>query len=296
IGGTSIKAGLVDEIGRVLESIKIPTATDDLNAFLSNVAELIHEFQKTADIDAVGMGVPGLRSARTHIIETSPNIPCLKHVNLEQLVAEQVHIHCVSENDANAAAYAEFVCGAGSGVQQMAHLTLGTGLGSGFVLNGSLFTGTSGYGGEFGHTVIRAKPFGKDEGRLCGCGNRGCVETFVSATGIVTTAREHGMSGPLTSETIYEAAINGDAIALDVFKETGEYLGIALSNLINLLNLELIIVGGGVMASGDLLLAVARETARHYAFPSSFQDCRIETSKLWPDAGVIGAAMLARDR
>lgn len=296
IGGTSVKAGLVDETGKILESYKADTIIDDLNAFLFNLTELIRRFQKSAAIDAIGMGVPGLRGAKTHIIETSPNIPCLKHVNLEQLVADQVQVHCVSENDANAAAYAEFVCGAGIGLQQMAHLTLGTGLGSGFVLNGSLFTGASGYGGEFGHTVLRAKPFGKDEGRRCACGNRGCLEAFVSATGIVTTAREHGMSGPLTSEGIYEAAMNGDAKALEVFSETGEYLGIACANLINLLNLEMIIVGGGVMASGNLLLQIARETARRYAFPSSFRDCRIEKSKLWPDAGVIGAAMLARDR
>jgi glucokinase len=211
-------------------------------------------------------------------------------------VADQVQLRCVSENDANAAAYAEFVCGAGIGIQQMAHLTLGTGLGSGLILNGNLFTGASGYGGEFGHTVIRAKPHGKNEGRLCGCGNRGCVETFVSATGIVTTAREQGMTGPLTSETIYEAAMQGDATAMNVYRETGEYLGIACANLINLLNLELIVIGGGVMASGDLLLDIARETAKGYAFPSSFSDCRIERSTLWPDAGVIGAAMLARDR
>src|SRR5262249_9490848 len=137
-----------------------------LNAFIFNVTELIREFQKSTAVEGVGMGVPGLRSARTHIIETSPNIPCLKNVNLEQLVAEQVHVPCVSENDANAAAYAEFVRGAGAGVQQMAYLTLGTGLGSGLILNGRLFSGSSGYGGEFGHTVLRAKPFGKDEGRL----------------------------------------------------------------------------------------------------------------------------------
>src|SRR5206468_1974278 len=155
------------------------------------------------------------------IIETSPNIPCLTHVNLEELLADQVHVRVVSENDANAAAYAESRCGAGVGLQHMAHLTLGTGLGSGLILNRSLFTGASGYGGEFGHTVIRAKPFGTEEGRLCGCGNRGCLEAFVSATGIVKTAEEHGMRAPLTSEMIFDAATRGDATALEVFKETG---------------------------------------------------------------------------
>lgn len=296
IGGTSIKAGLVDESGLVVESRKTATVNDDLDAFLSNLSKLVREFQKSADIGGIGMGIPGLRNSRTRIIETSPNIPCLDKVNLEQLLADQVQIQCVGENDANAAAYAEFVCGAGIGLRHIAHLTLGTGLGSGFILSGQLFTGTSGYAAEFGHTILRVEPYGKNEGRLCACGNRGCAESFVSATGIVTTARENGMSGDLTSESIFEAAMNGDSAALEVFKETGEYLGVACANLINLLNLEMIVIGGGVMASGGLLLDIAQATAKRYAFRAPYADCRIVKSELWPDAGVIGAAMLARDR
>jgi glucokinase len=306
IGGTFVKAGLVDETGRVLESSKAPTVTDDLHAFLSTLTDLIREFQKTNEIGAVGIGVPGLRSSKTHIIETSPNIRCLKHVNLEQLVADQVHIRTVSENDANAAAYAEFVCGAGVGLQHMAHLTLGTGLGSGFILNGSLFTGASGYGGEFGHTVIKAAPSVEEGGRLCGCGSRGCLETYVSATGIVMTAGEkmnefpetilHDIAPPLTSEKIYDAAAQGDRAAQEVFRVTGRYLGIACANLMNLFDLEMIVIGGGVMAAGDLLMYSVRAAAKWNALAPSFADCRIVQSKLWPDAGLIGAAMLARDR
>src|SRR5207249_10735856 len=158
IGGTTTKAGLVNETGQLLESRKVPTATDDLSSFVSNLTAVVRDFQKSTRVDGVGIGVPGLRSSKTHIIETSPNIRCLKHVNLEQIVADQVHIRTVSENDANAAAYAEFVCGAGVCLRYMAHLTLGTGLGSGFILNGTLFTGASGYGGEFGHTVLDVTP------------------------------------------------------------------------------------------------------------------------------------------
>lgn len=296
IGGTSIKAGLVDETGRVLELRKAITVSDDLNVFVSNLSKLVRDFQRTAVIDAVGMGVPGLHNSTSRIIETSPNIACLQHVNLEQLVADQVQIRCVGENDANAAAYGEFVCGAAIGMQHVAHLTLGTGLGSGFILNGKLFAGISGYAPEFGHTLLRAKSSGKEEGRLCSCGNRGCLEAFVSATGIVTTARERGMQGSLTSETIYDAAIHGDETALEVFRETGEYLGIACANLINLLNLEMIVIGGGVMGSAEFILGTTLRTAEAYAFGASYKDCRIVESKLWPDAGVIGAAMLARDR
>ena len=127
IGGTTIKAGLIDETGRVIDSRRAPTVADNLAALTSKLTELIRDFQKAAPIDAIGIGIPGLRSSRTHIIETSPNIPCLKNVNLEQIVADEVHIRTISENDANAGAYAEFICGAAVGVQHMAYLTLGTG-------------------------------------------------------------------------------------------------------------------------------------------------------------------------
>jgi glucokinase len=299
IGGTTIKAGLIDETNHVLETRRAPTAVDDLKGFISKVTELIQDFQKSAPIDAVGIGVPGLRSSRTHLVETSPNIPCLKNFNLEQVVADEVHLKVVTENDANAGAYAEFVCGAGIGLQHLAYLTLGTGLGSGLILNGCLYRGASGYGGEFGHTVINP------EGRLCACGKCGCIETVASATGIVITATEklktargsllHEVQPPLTAEKIYDAAVRGDETAREVFAETGRWLGIACANLINLLNLEMIIVGGGVMASGEVLLRNASETARRYAFGPSFGDCQIVQSKLWPDAGMIGAALLARD-
>jgi glucokinase len=306
IGGTTTKAGLVDDTGGIRESRKVPTPIDDLPLFVSRLIDLICDFQKTTPVDAIGIGVPGLRSSRTHNIETSPNIPCLENVNLEKLVADQVHVPVVSENDANAGAYAEFVAGAGKGVRHMAYLTLGTGLGSGLILNGHLYRGASGYGGELGHTITRAGAPGDDTGRLCGCGSRGCLETLVSATGMVATAAEllredpdselHRVDGQLTSELIYDAAVRGDFVAQQVFRITGRYLGVACANLINLLNLEMIVIGGGVMASGDLLPKTAENAARLHAFACSYRECRIVQSKLWPDAGMIGAAMLARDR
>ena len=300
IGGTSIKCGLVTETGQVLESRRVRTVIDDLHGFLSKLTELIRDFQRSGSIDAIGIGLPGLRSSKTRAIEISPNIPCLNNVNLEDIVADQVHIRTVSENDANAGAYAEFVCGAATGIQHMAYLTLGTGLGSGMILNGGLYTGASGYGGELGHTVF------DPAGRVCGCGNRGCLETVISGRGIVMTAYEklkdnpagllHEIQDQLTSEVVFDAAVRGDEVARATFEETGRYLGIACANLINFLNLEMIVIGGGVMASGEMLLRPAIEEARRHAFPASFRGCCIVQSKLWPDAGVIGAAMLARDR
>ena len=164
-------------------------------------------------------------------------------------MADQVHLPVISENDANAGAYAESQCGAGAGCRYMVYLTLGTGLGSGIVLNGRLYTGTSGYGGELGHTII------DPGGRVCACGRRGCLESIVSGTGIVATAREKmNPDEAQTAEMVFEAAIRGDARARRVFAETGKWLGIACANLINLLNPEVIVVAGGVMASGEMLL------------------------------------------
>ena len=151
---------------------------------------------------------------------------------------------------------------------------MGPELGSGFILNGSLYTGASGYGGEFGHTVIEATTCGTENARLCGCGSRGCLETFVSATGMVPTAEAtwNPEGQRPTSELIYQAAVQGDAIALRGFRGTGTYLGIGCANLINLLNLEMIVIGGGVMASGEVDAACA--AAKYRAFPPPMRSAR----------------------
>src|SRR5947199_10823581 len=154
IGGTTIKAGLINEANRVLESRKVPTVIDDLGSLISKLTELIRDFQKSGSIDAVGIGVPGLRSTKTHVIATSPNIPCLTNINLEESVADQVHLKVVSENDANAGAYADFTCTAGTGTQHLASLTLGTDIASASILNARLYAGASGYGADLTNPVI----------------------------------------------------------------------------------------------------------------------------------------------
>lgn len=291
IGGTSIKAGLADDSGAISQSARAPTPAEDLDSLVSAIAELVTKLQGHTPVAAVGIGIPGLRHARTGVIQTSPHIPCLRNVNLEEPLRERLGLPVVTENDANAGAYGEWACGAGKGLQHMAYITLGTGLGCGLILSGALFRGVSGYAGELGHTAV------EPGGRLCACGARGCLETRVSATGIVQTAREAKLSADISSsaEAIYNAAMQGNQTARGVFEETGRYLGLACANLINLLNPEAIVVGGGVMASGDLLLGAAREEVQNRAFRPSALDCPIVQSKLWPDAGTIGAAMLARD-
>jgi glucokinase len=299
VGGTSIKAGLVDDSGTVRELHRDATPIGNLNGFISTLLNLVTKFQAEAPIRAIGVGVPGLRSYATRVIETSPNIPCIQQVNLEKLLTDRVALPVITENDAKAGAYGEWVCGAGRGLQHVAYITIGTGLGCGLILHGKLFRGASGYAGELGHTTIELN------GRSCACGSRGCLETRVSATAMVSTAREllpknpssllHEAAGSLTAQLIYDAAIRGDATARTVFEETGRFLGIACANLMNLINPEKIIVGGGVIASGELLLKTAEGEAKRLAFAPAAQSCPIVQSHLWPDAGLIGAAMLARD-
>jgi glucokinase len=289
IGGTTIKAARVDVLGAVAESVKAPTPAENLESLIATLGGLISRLQVSAPVSSVGVGIPGLRNSRTGVIQTSPHIPCIRNINLEGLLRERLAIPVITENDANAGAYGEWRCGAGKGLQHMAYITLGTGLGCGLILSESLFRGASGYAGELGHTVV------EPAGRLCSCGATGCIETRVSGPGVVQTAKEKGILGDTTAASIYSAAMEDNEAAKAVFEETGRYLGMTCSNLINLLNLQAIVVGGGVMAAGDLLLNAVRDEVRRRAFPASAQDCPIVQSHLWPDAGVIGAAMLARD-
>jgi glucokinase len=290
IGGTSIKGARTTDKGIIIESASAATPSNSLEELLSTIAGMVNTLKGLSSVEGVGVGIPGLLAASTRTVQTSPHISCLRGVPLEELLSRTLSLPVVTENDANAAAYGEWVNGSGRGRQHMVYLTLGTGLGCGLVIAGKLYRGISGYAGEMGHTVVET------DGRRCACGSHGCLETRVSATGIVVTAREHGIEDPaLTASSLYDQAASGDPRALRVFEETGRYLGIACANLVNLLNPEVLVIGGGVMASGDLLLRSAREEVHRRAFGPSAADCPIVQSQLWPDAGTIGGAMLARD-
>ena len=299
IGGTTIKAGLVDETSCVSSPSRIATATGNWPELLASLVTLIRDYQATQPIQAVGIGVAGLMNSRTGMVETSPNISSLANVRLGERVADEVHLPVVTDNDANAAAYAEFSAGSGKGVRNMACLTLGTGLGSGVILDGKLVRGTSGYAVEFGHSVI------DPAGRSCSCGAVGCLETMVSARGIQQTARQimdqhpesrlHATGVMPNPAQVFEAAAAGDRAAIETFEQTGYWLGLGCANLINIFNPELIAIGGGIAGAGPFLMDRAKETAARHAIGASFRDCRIVQSMFGSEAGIIGAAMLARD-
>jgi len=299
VGGKTIKVGLVDGNGAVLHSARHVTETSDLSALVDQLASMVTPFKRTSDVRAVGLGVPGLRSVDTGEIQVSPNVPALDHVNLESLLGARVELPVISRNDADMHAWGEFRKGAARGTTHMMCLTLGTGVGSGLVLDGALFGGARGYAAEAGHMVV------EPDGARCACGNRGCLETVASATGLVRLARQageedpasllHRAGGALTGEQVHEAAMEGDPSARMAFEKAGRCLGMACGNLMNILNLEMIVIGGGVASAGDLLLAPATAEARAHSYPQTFDACRIVPGRLGRDAGVIGAALLARD-
>ena len=290
IGGTNIKAGLVSEAGVVLSTFHTATITDNIEGFVASIEKLVSHFKLLGSFESVGVGIPGLLSCKTRVVETSPHIPSIHHLNLEEILSKHLKLKIVTENDANCGAYGEWVCGGGRDLRHMAYLTIGTGLGGGLILSGDLYRGASGFAGEMGHVTV------EPDGRQCACGSIGCLETRVSGPGIVETARELSPeSGHLTAESIYQAACAGNNTAALAFEVTGQFLGIACANLINLLNLEKIVIGGGVIASGDLLLDAARAEVQRRAFEPAARICPIVQSQLWPNAGLIGAAMLARD-
>lgn len=289
IGGTTIKAGRVAKDGLLLESLRWPTQALDIAALLQTLTSIVLKMSAESTVDGVGIGIPGLRAA-TGIIEASPNVPCLVKQNLEALLLEKINLPVVGRNDADMNAWGEFKVGVAAKVRYMACLTLGTGVGSGVILNGKLYGGSQGYAAEVGHMVV------EPNGHPCLCGGYGCLETRASATGIVANAQGLAKTiGNLTSKEISIAANQGNFEARKVLNETGRFLGIACANLINTLNLEMIVIGGGVANAGRWLLEPAIEEARRCSYPEAFTGCQIVPAKLGSDAGIIGAALFARD-
>lgn len=307
LGGTFIKAGAVSAAGDILHQESRPTEVDKgCDAIIANIVGAAEAAREGAGlswdrIKAVGLGAPGVfdydRGGLVHIV---PNLPPLLGQPLITLVERKLNrprVFILLENDANAAAFGEMWAGAGREVRTLVLFTLGTGIGGGIVLDGRVWHGATGFAGELGHQTILPN------GPVCGCGNRGCIEVLASATGIVRRFREavaagqeSSLAGRIragdepTARDIDAAAKAGDATAREVMEATGRYLGIAAANMINVLNPEMIVFGGGVTAAGDILLNPIREEAEKRALGVAYEACSIVFATLGNDAGLIGAA------
>ncbi len=291
LGGTNLKYGLINEMGQVVfnEKSTTPPSMDDLISLLRKTWEALKRNQ-TERIAAVGFGFPGIFSFEEQKIVQSPNYPEIDNFDLIPALSRFVEVPFWVDNDANMATFGEFKRGAGQDVQSMILLTIGTGIGSGIILEGKLWHGKCGFAGELGHIIVNPN------GERCRCESQGCLETESAAPKIVKNYKNlTKVKENITSEEIFCRAKKGDQAARDAFAQAGFYLGIGLASAINLINPEKILLGGAVTEAGDFLLSPALEEARRRSYTASFDCCSIEKATLGNKAGFIGAAFCAKE-
>jgi len=310
IGGTNIRIALVDASGALVGINKQPTdAGREMHQILGDIAQGIGRLMSThkvprQELCGIGLGAPGFLSIQAGVIHSSPNLPTVREVPVVSILHRLTDLPVYLENDANAAAIGEHWMGAGQGSRNLLCVTLGTGLGSGFIFNDTVWHGSNDLAGELGHTTLFP------EGLPCKCGRRGCLEAYVSATGIVTrtemalrAGRHSSLAGylnrphdPLSAYAVYEHAQQGDRLSREILEETGSCLAIALANVLNLLDLETIIIGGQVAQAGDLLLRPTIHAVTQRALRAPYYPIRILPAQLGDHAGVVGAAKTVFDR
>ena len=307
LGGTSIKAGLVDEQGKILCKATCPTLVErGARPVVDDMAKLSLEVIEKGgytldDVKAIGIGLPGIQDPRTGIVPFCTNlywheVPVIEW--MQETIKKPIYIG----NDATVAGLAESVAGVSAGIENSVFLTLGTGVGGGIVLGGRVYSGTNGVGSELGHmiTVI--------DGELCTCGNRGCWERYASATALIRMGREaaekhpesliaasvNGRLDDIDAKTVIDAAKAGDDAASEVFERYVYYLCAGLVNIINFIDPEVIVLGGGVSHAGQFLLDAVNRRLPSMVFYKTMPYARVALATLGNDAGIIGAAMLGR--
>jgi glucokinase len=294
LGGTNVRAALVAADGRVLARARRETrAAEGVDATIGRIVGAIEEVRAGSRVAGVGIGSPGPLDSRRGVVISAPNLPGWVDVPLGDLVRSRVGLETIVENDANVAALGESWLGAGRGASSLLLLTLGTGIGGGIVAGGRVWRGHRGFAGEMGHTTF------DPNGVVCGCGNRGCLEQYASATALVRRTREAIAAGrptsliakpAITAAVVHAEALAGDALARELLAETGRILGVAIGSAANLLDPEVVVVAGGLAGAGDFLFGPLREEAKRRALPAVAASLEIVPAALGDDAGVLGAA------
>lgn len=303
IGGTNTVFGFVRKSGVVLKEYSIPTqskkpAQDLIKRVKNEIEDFLKQNKKNYNLAGIGIGAPNA-NYYTGLVENPPNLKW-GDVNLVEIVKDIINAPVRITNDANASALGEMLFGAGKGMKDLITITLGTGLGSGIIVDGKLVYGSNGYAGEFGHVCIDF------HGRYCPCGKRGCLEGYVSATGIVRTAVEllgkricpsklrELPSNSITAKMIYDLALSGDEIALETFDFTSQLLGVSCANVAMITAPEAIIICGGLAQAGDLLLNKTKEYMENHLISNYKNQIKILPSGIQKgNSAVIGAAALA---
>jgi glucokinase len=304
VGGTKIAGGVVDEDGKILEELRVESPATDAEAIEEAIAGLVTELRSRHPIETVGVGAAGYVDKARAVVLFAPNV-AWRNEDLKGELEKRVELPVVIENDANAAAWGEFRYGAAHDADDLLLVTVGTGVGGGLVLDGEVYRGANGVGAEIGH--MRVVP----NGILCGCGKHGCFEQYASGSALVREARALALSGAqiaqgmlrraggdltrITGPLITEAAQDGDAGATQQLAELGRWLGEGMASLTEILDPEVIVVGGGVSEAGDLLLEPARKAFAGQLVGRGFRPIpEIRKAQLGNRAGLIGAADLSR--
>ncbi|MEP6703347.1 MAG: ROK family protein [Acidobacteriota bacterium] len=300
VGGTNLRVAAISEDGSILHQIGEPTpkagVAADVADAIGRVAEQCISNIAKGRPAAFGLALAALVNFREGRILNSPNLPELNDSPLCQELSTRLQINVVLENDATAAAIGEYWLGSSSGTRSSIFVTLGTGVGGGLILDGRAYRGVDGTAGEIGHICV------EPDGHPCGCGSHGCVEQYASATAVVRIAHEQLAQGrdssltkdlEFTSKDVYDAAAAGDTVARDTFNAMGRYLGIALAGLVDVLNPELIVIGGGAAGAWDFFIDPLNSEVRSRAFRQPADRVRIVRASLGESAGILGAARVA---
>ena len=303
VGGTKIAGGVVDEVGKILATARRESPATDTEAIERNIQDLVAELRADHDVQAVGIGAAGFVDSSRSTVMFAPNL-AWRDEPLRADLEKLIDLPVVVENDANAAAWGEFTFGAGEDVQDTLLVTVGTGVGGGIVLNGQLHRGAFGVAAEIGH--MRVVP----DGRICGCGNKGCWEQYASGSALVRDTKEQAREGSLIARSLVDraggvesisgplitaAAQDGDSFAREQLAVLGRWLGEGIASLTAVLDPAVVVIGGGVSEAGDLLLDPIRAhfranlTGRHFR-----PELEVRAALLGNKAGMIGAADLAR--
>jgi glucokinase len=301
IGGTKIAAGVVTLDGRIVQRALVPTPMDDESATVSAMLRAIEELRvRDPGVEAIGVGAAGLVEWPSGRIRWAPH-NAYRQLPLRRLLYEATGLPTVVDNDANAAALAEARFGAGVRSQDLVLLTVGTGIGGGLVLGGQVYRGSAGLGAEVGHMIV--DPYGDP----CACGNFGCLEAMASGSALGRAGREAAEAEPggrlaqlaggpekVSGEVVFQAAREGDPTARELFERLGFWLGVGIASLVNIIDPDLVVIGGGLVATGDLLLVPTRASVERYVFGLEHRELPpVVPARLGSDAGLVGAASLA---
>jgi glucokinase len=298
VGGTKIAAARVEPDGSVSRRFRTETrAAEGPDRVIERICQGIECVMGEEAVDGIGIACPGPLDSRSGVVLSPPNLPGWERIPLKERLEDRFQVPVCMENDANAAAWGEYLLGAGRGADPMIYITVSTGIGGGVVLDGALYRGADTYAGEIGHMIV------DPQGAPCGCGRRGCLEAMASGTALARAAAEalrngdgrirewSGGSLP-RAEHVFAAFREGDEVASRIIDDGIRYLAIGLANVVHLLNPRVIVIGGGVAGAGEMFFTPLRERLSNSLMPSFADTFELRPAELGADAGVIGAAAL----